>query len=376
MQKDCRVGSEIGFIRVLDENTASPQFLPCQDLQMPARSFIFAPMEKRNDIVIYQSEDGLVKMEAMVDPAGETIWATQKAIAALFGVTTAAINQHLKNIFAEGELKEEATIKKNLIVRKEGSRNVSRNVLMYNLDALLSVGYRISSKRATQFRIWANGVLKQYTLKGYAVNQNAVASQKYEDLKRAMGLLENVFSKELLLTSDQATDLFGVIRDYTYALDTLDAYDYQSLQIESTTAPERFHATYDNAMEAIKSLKNKFGGSDLFGVEKDASFHSSIGQIYQTWDGKDLYPSIEEKAAMLLYLVVKNHSFVDGNKRIAATLFLWFMQNNGILYRLDGTKRISDASLVALTLMIAESHTEEMDTMVKVVVSLINRKNQ
>jgi len=333
-------------------------------------------MEKRNDIVIYQSEDGLVKMEAMVDPAGETIWATQKAIAALFGVTTAAINQHLKNIFAEGELKEEATIKKNLIVRKEGSRNVSRNVLMYNLDALLSVGYRISSKRATQFRIWANGVLKQYTLKGYAVNQNAVASQKYEDLKRAMGLLENVFSKELLLTSEQATDLFSVIRDYTYALDTLDAYDYQSLQIESTTAPERFHATYDNAMEAIKSLKNKFGGSDLFGVEKDASFHSSIGQIYQTWDGKDLYPSIEEKAAMLLYLVVKNHSFVDGNKRIAATLFLWFMQNNGILYRPDGAKRISDASLVALTLMIAESHTEEMDTMVKVVVSLINRKNQ
>lgn len=333
-------------------------------------------MEERNDIVIYQSEDGLVKMEAMVDPAGETIWATQKAIAALFGVTTAAINQHLKNIFAEGELKEEATIKKNLIVRKEGSRNVSRNVLMYNLDALLSVGYRISSKRATQFRIWANGVLKQYTLKGYAVNQNAVASQKYEDLKRAMGLLENVFSKNLFLTSAQATDLFSVIRDYTYALDTLDAYDYQSLQIESTTAPERFHATYDNAMEAIKSLKNKFGGSDLFGVEKDASFHSSIGQIYQTWDGKDLYPSIEEKAAMLLYLVVKNHSFVDGNKRIAATLFLWFMQNNGILYRPDGAKRISDASLVALTLMIAESHTEEMDTMVKVVVSLINRKNQ
>lgn len=343
---------------------------------MHAGAVIFAPMEKRNDIVIYQSEDGLVKMEAMVDPAGETIWATQKAIAALFGVTTAAINQHLKNIFAEGELKEEATIKKNLIVRKEGSRNVSRNVLMYNLDALLSVGYRISSKRATQFRIWANGVLKQYTLKGYAVNQNAVASQKYEDLKRAMGLLENVFSKDLLLTSDQATDLFSVIRDYTYALDTLDAYDYQSLKIESTTAPERFHATYDNAMVAIKSLKNKFGGSDLFGVEKDASFHSSIGQIYQTWDGKDLYPSIEEKAAMLLYLVVKNHSFVDGNKRIAATLFLWFMQNNGILYRPDGAKRISDASLVALTLMIAESHTEEMDTMVKVVVSLINRKNQ
>ena len=338
-------------------------------------SHTFVTMEERNDIVIYQSEDGLVRMEALVDPTGETIWATQKAMASLFGVTTAAINQHLKNIFDDQELKQEATIKKNLIVRREGNRKVSRNVLMYNLDAILSVGYRISSKQATQFRIWASRVLKQYMLRGYVINQNAVAEQKYEDLKQAMSLLENVFNKELLLSSDQVTDLFDVIRDYTYALDTLDAYDYQSLQIADTTAPERFHATYENAMEAIKSLKNKFGGSDLFGVEKDASFHSSIGQIYQTWDGKDLYPSIEEKAAMLLYLVVKNHSFVDGNKRIAATLFLWFMQNNGILYRPDGAKRISDASLVALTLMIAESHTEEMDTMVKVVVSLINRKN-
>ena len=296
-------------------------------------------------------------------------------MAALFGLTTAAINQHLKNIYEEGELKEEATIKKNLMVRLEGNRNVSRTVLTYNLDAILSVGYRISSKRATQFRQWASRVLKQYMLKGYAINHSVVATQKYEDLNQAVSLLENVFNKELLLSSDQVTDLFDVIRDYTYALDTLDAYDYQSLKIADTTAPERFHATYENAMEAIKSLKNKFGGSDLFGVEKDASFHSSIGQIYQTWDGKDLYPSIEEKAAMLLYLVVKNYSFVDGNKRIAATLFLWFMQNNGILYRPDGSKRISDASLVALTLMIAESHTEEMDTMVKVVVSLINRKN-
>jgi len=160
-----------------------------------------------------------------------------------------------------------------------------------------------------------------------------------------VGLLENVFSKELLLTSDQSTDLFDVIRDYTYALDTLDAYDYQNLSISDTTAPERFHATYENAMEAIRSLKEKFGGSELFGREKDSSFYSSIGQIYQTWEGKDLHPSIEEKADMLLYLVVKNHSFVDGNKRIAATLLLWVMQNNGIPYRPDGTKRISDSIL-------------------------------
>lgn len=332
-------------------------------------------MEERNDIVIYKSEDGLVTMEAMVDPAGETIWASQKAMSELFGVNPQAITRHLGNIYEEGELKKEATCSKMEHVRQEGSRTVTRQIEFYNLDAIISVGYRINSRRATAFRIWSTQVLKQYMIKGYVVNRNVVSEQKYEDLKKAVGLLENVFSKELLLTSEQAADLFDVIRDYTYALDTLDAYDYQNLKIADTTAPERFHATYENAMAAINSLKEKFGASELFGVEKDASFHSSIGQIYQTWEGRDLYPSIEEKAAMLLYLVVKNHSFVDGNKRIAATLFLWFMQNNGILYRADGTKRISDASLVALTLMIAESHTDEMDTMVKVVVSLINRNN-
>ncbi len=290
--------------------------------------------------MIYRSEDGLVKMEAVVDPAGETIWASQRAIAELFGVNPQAITRHLQHIYEEGELQKESTCSKMEQVRQEGTRIVTRQIEVYNLDAIISVGYRVNSVRATKFRIWATGIIKEYMRKGYVVNRNAVSEQKYEDLKQALGLLKNVFSKELLLTSDQSAGLFDVIRDYTYALDTLDAYDYQNIKIVDTTAPERFHATYENAMEAIRSLKNKFGGSDLFGVEKDQSFHSSIGQIYQTWDGKDLYPSIEEKAAMLLYLVVKNHSFVDGNKRIAATLFLWFMQNNGILYRPDGTKRI------------------------------------
>ena len=329
-------------------------------------------MEEKNNVVIYQSEDGLVSMEAMVDSKHETIWATQKAISVLFQVDRSVITRHLKNVFTTGELEENSVCAIFAHTAQDGK---TYNTKYYNLDAIISVGYRVNSIRATSFRKWSSSIIKEYMRHGYVVNRNVVSEQKYEDLKRAMGLLEHVFNKELLLSSDQVTDLFDVIRDYTYALDTLDAYDYQSLKIADTTAPERFHATYENAMEAIKSLKNKFGGSDLFGVEKDASFHSSIGQIYQTWDGKDLYPSIEEKAAMLLYLVVKNHSFVDGNKRIAATLFLWFMQNNGILYRPDGSKRISDASLVALTLMIAESHTEEMDTMVKVVVSLINRKN-
>lgn len=178
------------------------------------------------------------------------------------------------------------------------------------------------------------------------------------------------------VTSEEYDGLFNVISDYVYALDTLDHYDYQSLSIQKTTKEEQFRATYENAMEAISALKEKFGGSQWFANEKDDSFKSSIGQIYQTFGGEDLYPSVEEKAAMLLYLVVKNHSFSDGNKRIAAMLFLWFLNNNHVLYAEDGHKRIADNTLVALTLMIAESRTEEKDVMVKVVVNLINKENQ
>ena len=328
-----------------------------------------------NDVVIYQSGDGLVKMEALVDAANETIWATQKAMASLFACSKQNVSYHLSKIFSSGELDQLTVVKEILTTVQSGVRGLSEEkILYYNLDAIISVGYRINSVKATAFRQWATSVLKQYMIKGYAINQNAVSEQKYEDLKRAVGLLENVFSHNLVLTSQQATELFDVVRNYTYALDTLDAYDYQSLEISDTTLQEKFRATYESAMEAIISLKEKFGESQLFGVEKDKSFHSSIGQIYQTWDGQELYPSVEEKAAMLLYLVVKNHSFVDGNKRIAATLFLWFLQNNGILYRADGTKRISDGTLVALTLMIAESRMDEMDILVKVVVNLINKK--
>lgn len=253
-------------------------------------------MEERNDIVIYKTEDGLVKMEAMVDPENETIWASQKAIAALFDCTKQNVSYHMGKIFASGELERSTVVKEILTTAQSGARGLSEDkVLYYNLDAIISVGYRINSLRATKFRIWSTSVIKEYMRRGYVVNRNAVSEQKYEDLKKAVGLLENVFSKELLLTSDQATDLFDVIRDYTYALDTLDAYDYQSLKIADTTAPERFHATYENAIEAIKSLKEKFGASDMFGVEKDASFHSSIGQIYQTWEVATSTPALRRK---------------------------------------------------------------------------------
>ena len=247
----------------------------------------------------------------------------------------------------------------------------------YNLDVIISVGYRVKSQRGTQFRIWANTVLKDYLIKGYAV-KNELTQQKYEELKQLISVIGRTMNYVELKESDaaQIKSIFDVVQDYTYALDTLDSYDYQTLKIENTTGPERFHATYENAMAVIQELKTKFGESSLFGNEKDQSFHSSIGQIYQTWDGKELYPSIEEKAAMLLYLVTKNHSFSDGNKRIAATLFLWFMENNGILYGQDGRKRIADNALVALTLMIAESRMDEMDTMLKLTVRLINSRNE
>lgn len=328
-----------------------------------------------NNVVIYQSNDGLVKMEAIVDASNETIWATQKAMAQLFGIDLSGVSRHISNIYDIGELERDTTLAKFATPVQSGFRGIiPKEIEYYNLDIIIAVGYRINSVKATAFRRWATSVLKQYMIKGYAVNQNAVSEQKYEDLKRALGLLENVFGQNLIMAEQQAKELFAVVKDYTYALDTLDAYDYQSLEISDTTLQEKFHATYESAMDAIQSLKEKSKESQLFGVEKDKSFHSSIGQIYQTWDGQELYPSVEEKAAMLLYLVVKNHSFVDGNKRIAATLFLWFLQNNGILYRPDGTKRIADGTLVALTLMIAESRMDEMDILVKVVVNLINRK--
>ena len=246
---------------------------------------------------------------------------------------------------------------------------------MYNLDVIISVGYRVKSVQGTRFRQWATSVLKQYLIKGYAINQQ-IKLDRYNELKDVVRLMSRAVGLQDKVTTDEYSGLFNVISDYVYALDTLDQYDYQSLSISKTTKEEPFRAIYDNAMEAINALKEKFGGSKWFANEKDDSFKSSIGQIYQTFGGEELYPSVEEKAAMLLYLVVKNHSFSDGNKRIAAMLFLWFLNNNRVLYAEDGHKRIADNTLVALTLMIAESRTEEKDVMVKVVVNLINRENQ
>ena len=320
----------------------------------------------RGEIILYQTADGNTSIDVKLE--NETVWLTQSQMAILFKKDQSVIARHIKNAIAEGELDgSNMQILHNTLSKYKPTA-------IYNLDVIISVGYRVHSQRGVQFRRWANSVLKEYLIKGYAVKQN-LEQQKYEELKSLVDIMGRTIHYLDAPIDTQIRSIFEVVKDYTYALDTLDHYDYQRLGIKSTRE-EHFRATYENAMAVVHSLKEKFGGSELFGLEKDQSFHSSIGQIYQTWDGIDLYPSVEEKAAMLLYLVVKNHSFSDGNKRIAATLFLWFMENNRILYAPDGHKRIADNALVALTLMIAESKMDEMEMMVKVVVNLINEDNR
>ncbi len=324
-------------------------------------------MELNDKIVIYRTADGQTSIDVKLEH--DTVWLSQAQMAELFQKDQSVVARHISNVFKEGELTQESNMQ---ILHNTFSKYKPTKV--YSLDVIISVGYRVKGPRGTQFRIWANRILKDYLVKGYAVNR-ALTEQRYAELKQLVGVLGRTVKAQETLTSDDALSLVEVVSDYTYALDTLDRYDYQQLSIGQTTNEEKFRATYEGAMQAIEGLKAKFGGSRWFGNEKDDSFKSSIGQVYQTFGGQDLYPSVEEKAAMLLYLVTKNHSFSDGNKRIAATLFLWFMAGNGILYNADGSKRIADNTLVALTLMIAESRTEEKDVMVKVVVNLINRNN-
>ena len=330
---------------------------------------------KQDQIVIYQTEDGKTQIDVRLE--NETVWLTQAQMAELFQKDRTVITRHINNVFKEGELEKEVVCAKFAHTTQHGAiegKQQTKETVLYNLDVIISVGYRVHSKRGTAFRIWARQIIKDYLVKGYAVNER-IRHEQIGELRQLVGMLGRTLQNQEVISNDETTALFEVVTDYTYALDTLDNYDYERLSIEKTTKEEPFHATYENAMEAIDGLREKFGGSVLFGNEKDESFKSSIGQIYQTFGGEELYPSVEEKAAMLLYLVTKNHSFSDGNKRIAATLFLWFLNNNGILYREDGSKRLADNTLVALTLMIAESKTEEKDVMVKVVVNLINQKN-
>ena len=324
-------------------------------------------MNEENKIVIYQTEDGQTQIDVRLE--NDTVWLTQAQMAELFQKDQSVIARHINNAVKEGELEENSNMH-----FLHNTQYKYRPTRIYDLDAIICVGYRVHSKRGTAFRIWARQILKDYLIKGYAVNER-IRKEQIGELRQLIGMVGRAIQNKQIEPDEENQALFDIVVDYTYALDTLDDYDYQRMTVKDTTQEEKFHATYENAMETIAALRDKFGGSSLFGNEKDDSFKSSIGQIYQTFGGEELYPSVEEKAAMLLYLVTKNHSFSDGNKRIAATLFLWFLNNNGILYREDGTKRLSDNTLVALTLMIAESRTEEKDVMVKVVVNLINQRN-
>lgn len=325
-------------------------------------------------IVIYQSADGSIATEVRLE--GETVWLSQKQMAELFDKNIMTVNEHIANVFAEGELDPSATIRKFLIVRQEGKREVKREIEHYNLDAIISVGYRVKSKQGTQFRIWANRVLKDYLVQGYSLNQQRLEAQheKLVELKQAIALSARLIHNKSLSTSE-SQGILEILEKYSHALTVLDDYDHQRLRVVGTRTLAHAKITYAEAMQQIKLWRSqeKLGG--LFGNEKDESFKSSLETIYQTFDGKELYPSIEEKSANLLYFIVKNHSFTDGNKRIAATIFVWFLQRHDFLYNAEGEKRIADNALVAFTLLIAESKPDERDMMVKVIINLINGKN-
>ncbi|MBW8323288.1 MAG: virulence RhuM family protein [Prolixibacteraceae bacterium] len=327
-----------------------------------------------SEIKIYKSEDGSTEIQVQLD--NETVWLSQKQMAELFGKDSDTIGLHLKSIFKSEELDEFSTTEFSSVVQQEGKRIVSRKIKVYNLDAIISVGYRVNSKRGTQFRIWANKILKEYLVKGFSLNEKRLLQQNEQlrQLQESVKLLGSVLNYKTL-SEEESVGLLKIISDYAYALDILDQYDYQNLEITETSGKETYQLTYEEAIEQIRKVKEIYGNSDLFGHEKDESFKSSVSTIYQTFNGIDLYPSIEEKAANLLYFVTKNHSFTDGNKRIAAFLFLYFMEKNGILFDQYSQKRIADNALVALTLMIAVSRPEEKEIMTKVVVNLINRKN-
>jgi len=322
----------------------------------------------KGEIVIYQIKNKGVQLEVKLGK--ETVWLSQAEIAKLFQTERSVITKHLNNIFNSSELEEKSNVQKMHIALSD------KPVKLYNLDVIISVGYRVNSPGATKFRIWATNVLKQHLINGYTLNERRLKeqTQKLRDLQRAVKLIGSMKDKKQL-EYKEAMGLLEVISDYNYALGLLDDYDYKKLKISHTSKEEKFKLSYAQAVKVVRVLGERFGGSGLFGKEKDQSFKSSIATIYQTFGGKELYPSVEEKAANLLYFIVKNHSFVDGNKRIAASIFLWFLEANSLLYKNDGGKRIADNALVAITLMIAESDPVERDIIVTLLINLINKNN-
>ncbi len=317
----------------------------------------------RGEIVLYQTPEGTVELDVRLER--ESLWLSLNQISALFERDKSVISRHLRNVFKEGELEREATVAKNATVQIEGERQVTREVEFYNLDAILSVGYRVNSKRGTQFRIWASRVLRDHILRGYTVNQ-----ARLKDLNQAVKLIADT-ARRRDLSGDEARALLAVVGDYNRAMELLDDYDHQRVGKPPARGAVTHPLEYDEALRIVEQLRSRFAESAVFGVEKDKGLDSALGAIMQTVGGEDVYPSLEEKAAHLLYFLVKNHAFVDGNKRIAAALFLWFMERNGALVAADGRALLSNATLVAMTLMIAESRPEEKDVLVRIVTHLL-----
>ena len=325
---------------------------------------------QKGEIVIYTSEDGSVSLDTKLE--NETIWLTQDMMTKLFETTKQNISLHINNIYKDEELDKTSTVKDLLTVRKEGNRTVSRNIEYYNLDMIIAVGYRVNSKRATQFRKWATSTLKEYITKGYAINEKMLKSkqEQIQALKSTISLLTRSIENQIE-TVDEAQNVAKILDNFAKGLNLLDNFDHKTLDSKGSTEKEAIIIPEQEYLEIIDKMKSDFA-SDVFGVPKDGSFASSINQIYQTFDGKDCYPSLEEKAATLLYLITKNHSFSDGNKRIAASCFLYFLDKNNMLYK-NNFPIIDASALFALTLLIAESKPEEMDIMKQIVISVLNK---
>lgn len=315
------------------------------------------------EIVLYKAPDGTTSLEVKLEQ--ETVWLSQVQIGELFAKDRRTISEHIGNVFKEKELSKKRTIRKFRIVQKEGGRSVVRAVDFYSLDVIISVGYRVKSKRGTQFRIWATQVLRDHLLKGYTVNE-----RRLRDLNQAVRLIADMADRRDL-SGDEAKALLSVVGEYRFALDLLDDYDYQRVSAPPANEKMTSPLSYPEALRIVERLRERFGGSPLFGRQKDEGLQAALGAVMQTFGGQELYPSLEEKAANLLYFLIKNHAFIDGNKRIGAALFLWFLEKNGAIRDRKGERRIADAALVALTLLIAESKPVEKEIIVRIVTHLL-----
>lgn len=325
-------------------------------------------MTKEN-IVIYQGENGEICVDARLE--NDTIWLTQKAMAEVFKTDRSVLSKHIKNVIQEGELDESSTCANFAQVRQEGSRSVTRNITYYNLDMIISVGYRVKSKTATHFRQWATKILRNYMIEGYAINEKRLREQenKLELLKSTLSLIERGIDNKL-----EVQHLKNFLKDFSAGFNMLDAYDHENLDTKGRSKSETAVIEPEEFLKMIQSMRTAFD-SDVFGRPKDESFESSVRQIYQSFGGVDCYETLEEKAAMLLYLIVKNHSFVDGNKRIAAASFLYFLNKNNLLYKSDGKPVIDDNTLFALTILVAESDKSEMEPTKNMIITILNARS-